>query len=98
MKKITRNIIVAIVATVVAVLGTGCQSGQMGTILGGSGLVGGAAIATGYKYMKNGTVTSDDVNDIATTGTVLYAIGNIAGDATDKAVIKKDIKKLKKRK
>jgi hypothetical protein len=94
-----KKIILVVVAATVAVLGTtGCQSGQMGTILGGSGLVGGAALATGYKYVRNGTVTSEDVNDIATTGTVLYALGNIAGDATDKAVIKKDIKKLKKKK
>jgi hypothetical protein len=96
MKKITRTLV--LIAAIVAVFGSGCQSGQMGTILGGSGLVGGAALATGYKYVRNGTVTSDDVNDIATTGTVLYALGNIAGDATDKAVIKKDIKKLKKKK
>lgn len=76
---------------------TGCKTGQMGTILSGSGYVGGALLATGYKYFKNGQVTSADTNDIATTANTLAIFGNIAGQATDHYYFKKELKKLKRK-
>jgi len=76
---------------------SGCKTGQMGTILSASGYGGGALLATGYKYMKNGEVTKEDVNDIATTANTLAIFGNIAGQATDHYYFKRQLKKLKKR-
>jgi hypothetical protein len=84
------------VLIVLCTLLTGCNTGQMATILGGSGYLGGAVTSAGYKYFRNGTITTDDINDIATTANTGYVWGNIAGDATDKAVMKRDIKKLKR--
>lgn len=76
---------------------SGCKTGQMGTILSASGYGGGALIGTTYKYLKNGRVTKEDVNDIATTANTMAIFGNIAGQATDNYQFRKQLKHYRRK-
>lgn len=97
MKRICNLVIFIMLSIIIMWMLVGCRTGQMATILGGSGYLGGAAASAAYKYYRNGTISSDDINDIATSANTGYVWGNIAGDTTDKAVIHQEINKRKKK-
>ena len=89
----TLKILILPLFLVAALCLSGCQSGQMGTILGPSIGGGLALIDAGYQYYDKGKVNWQRSVTIGNAG---WNIGQTAGYATDNYQMKEEIRKIKK--